>query len=113
MLPAEYSRLRPARSAVGVIDARPRKRSLTLRGHRTSVSLEAEFWHAFQAIAAADGKSVNALAAEIDAARGSASGLAGAIRLHVLRRLLAMAEPDRAHMDSDDGRARREGHRST
>lgn len=64
---------------------RPEKHSLTLRGHRTSVSLEAEFWAAFREIAAAEGKSVNALAAEIDAARGMESGLAGAIRVHVLR----------------------------
>ncbi len=63
---------------------RPEKHSLTLRGHRTSVSLEAEFWEAFREIAAAEGKSVNALAAEIDAARGMESGLAGAIRVHVL-----------------------------
>ena len=48
---------------------RPVKRSLTLRGHRTSVSLEEPFWQAFRAIAAAEGKPLNALAAEIDAAR--------------------------------------------
>ena len=34
---------------------RPVKRSLTLRGHRTSVSLEDPFWRAFRDIAAADG----------------------------------------------------------
>ena len=33
--------------------ARPVKHSLTLRGHRTSVSLETEFWHAFRQIAEA------------------------------------------------------------
>ena len=32
--------------------ARPRKRSLTLRGHPTSVSLEDAFWTAFREIAA-------------------------------------------------------------
>ncbi|PRX29744.1 Predicted DNA-binding protein, contains Ribbon-helix-helix (RHH) domain [Meinhardsimonia xiamenensis] len=64
--------------------ARPRKRSLTLRGHRTSVSLEDPFWDAFREIAAARGQSVNALAAEIDAARDLDTGLATAIRLFVL-----------------------------
>lgn len=64
--------------------SRPKKRSLTLRGHRTSVSLEDEFWGAFGAIAAHEGKSINALAAEIDADRVLKSGLAGAIRLYVL-----------------------------
>jgi predicted DNA-binding ribbon-helix-helix protein len=64
---------------------RPVKRSLTLRGHRTSVSLEDTFWRAFRDIAAADGKPINVLAAEIDAARGDV-GLASAIRVFVLER---------------------------
>ncbi len=67
--------------------SRPKKRSLTLRGHRTSVSLEDEFWGAFRDIAAEQDRAVNDLAAEIDAARGLDSGLASAIRLFVLRSL--------------------------
>ena len=63
---------------------RPAKHSLTLKGHRTSVTLETEFWLAFREIAEARGLGVNALAAEIDAARGADCGLATAIRLHVL-----------------------------
>jgi predicted DNA-binding ribbon-helix-helix protein len=63
---------------------RPEKHSLTLRGHRTSVSLEPEFWSAFRGIAAAEGRAINDLAAELDAARGSERGLASAIRVHVL-----------------------------
>ncbi len=65
---------------------RPVKHSLTLHGHRTSVSLEPEFWQAFREIAARSGKALNELAAEIDAARGD-QGLASAIRLAVLRDL--------------------------
>jgi len=65
-------------------DARPRKRSLTLRGHRTSVSLEDAFWTEFQRLAAERGLSVNELAAQIDAARGVSAGLASAIRVYVL-----------------------------
>jgi len=64
---------------------RPEKHSLTLHGHRTSVSLEREFWDAFREIAAERSMPINALAAEIDAARGVDMGLASAIRLHVLR----------------------------
>ena len=63
---------------------RPKKRSLTLRGHRTSVSLEDEFWQAFREIAAKSNRSVNDLAAEIDEKRGMSIGLASAIRLFVL-----------------------------
>ncbi len=65
-------------------DKRPKKRSLTLRGHRTSVSLEDAFWKAFRRIAAEQGKPINVLAAEIDAERGLEPGLASAIRLYVL-----------------------------
>lgn len=64
--------------------ARPVKHSLTLRGHRTSVSLEAAFWQAFRDIAAQRGQSLNDLAAAIDAARAPDTGLASAIRLFVL-----------------------------
>ena len=68
---------------------RPVKRSLTLQGHRTSVSLESAFWAEFRRIAAAEGKSVNALAAEIDAGRTPPASLASAIRLYVLEAVKA------------------------
>jgi predicted DNA-binding ribbon-helix-helix protein len=64
--------------------SRPVKRSLSLHGHRTSVSLEAEFWQAFREIAAGRGVALNALAAEIDDARPPGVGLASAIRVFVL-----------------------------
>ena len=66
------------------MSARPVKRSLTLRGHRTSVSLEDAFWQAFLELARSEGKPVNRLAAEIDAGRDLDTNLASAIRLHVL-----------------------------
>lgn len=66
----------------------PAKHSLTLKGHRTSVSLEEPFWREFRRIAAADGRAINDLAAEIDAARDPGTGLASAIRVFVLRRAL-------------------------
>ena len=65
------------------MSGRPVKRSLTLRQHRTSVSLEDAFWKAFRDIAAAQGQTINGLAANIDEARGD-TGLASAIRLFVL-----------------------------
>lgn len=64
---------------------RPVKRSLTLKGHRTSVSLEDDFWQAFKEIAAHKNMPINVLAAEIDAGRDLDTGLASAIRLYVLR----------------------------
>lgn len=64
---------------------RPQKHSLTLRGHRTSVSLEEPFWKAFLAIAAQKDKTINGLAAQIDEKRGADTGLATAIRIYVLK----------------------------
>lgn len=64
---------------------RPVKHSVTLKGHRTSISLEHEFWLALRYIAAQQSKPINALIAEIDVERGTASGLASAIRVYVLR----------------------------
>jgi predicted DNA-binding ribbon-helix-helix protein len=69
------------------MSARPQKRSLTLKGHRTSVSLEEEFWVEFRRIAKARGLAINVLASEIDAARGTEAGLASAIRVFVLNEL--------------------------
>ena len=63
---------------------RPVKHSVTLRGHRTSISLEPEFWVAYQAIAKEKGIPINALTAQIDADRGLDRGLASAIRVFVL-----------------------------
>ncbi|AQS48050.1 MULTISPECIES: ribbon-helix-helix domain-containing protein [Thioclava] len=64
--------------------SRPKKRSLTLGGHRTSVTLEDEFWRAFRDIAHEKSLGLNELAAEIDVDRGTETGLATAIRLYVL-----------------------------
>ena len=66
----------------------PSKRSLTIRGHRTSVSLEDAFWAEFRRIARDEGRSINDLATEIDASRTPETGLASAIRVHILNRLL-------------------------
>jgi predicted DNA-binding ribbon-helix-helix protein len=61
------------------------KRSLTIAGHRTSLSLEPEFWAALNAAAAAEHKSLSTLVGEIDAARGSRN-LSSAIRVWLLHR---------------------------
>ncbi len=67
------------------MNTRPAKRSLTLRGHRTSVSLEDDFWRAFRDIAEEKSLAINELASQIDAERDMETGLATAIRLYVLR----------------------------
>ena len=72
---------------------RPKKRSLTLNGHRTSVSIEDEFWQEFVMIAKKKNKPINALAVEIDNIRGMDNGLASAIRLFVLSEILGRPFP--------------------
>ena len=49
------------------------------------MSLEDPFWDAFRRIAKDEGIGINELAAQIDTARGTTSGLASAIRIFVLR----------------------------
>jgi len=63
--------------------APPVKRSVTIAGHQTAISLEPIFWQALRDHAAKEGLPINALIARIDAARLSASAppnLASAIR---------------------------------
>ncbi len=63
------------------------KRSLTISGHRTSISLEDAFWRRLKALAANRALSLSALIAEIDASRGGAN-LSSAIRVFVLESAL-------------------------
>jgi predicted DNA-binding ribbon-helix-helix protein len=63
------------------------KRSLTISGHRTSISLEDAFWRQIRNVAASRAQSTSALIAEIDAARGAAN-LCSAIRVFVLETAL-------------------------
>ena len=59
-----------------------KKRSVSIRGHRTSLSLEDGFWEELARIAELRGKSVAGLIAEIDNSRSG--GLSSAVRLFVL-----------------------------
>ncbi len=62
----------------------PVKRSVTINGHQTSISLEPLFWEMLRYAADAEGLAVNALVARIDAERiksATPPGLAGAIRI--------------------------------
>ena len=62
-----------------------KKRSVSIRGHRTSLSLEDGFWEELTTIATARGLSVAALITEIDHER--TAGLSSAVRLFILEDL--------------------------
>lgn len=70
-------------SGDGLSPSRPVKRSFSIAGHRTSISLEHAFWVALKEIAAAQGRSLASLITDIDRERGDA-GLSGAVRVWVL-----------------------------
>lgn len=59
------------------------KRSVTIAGHRTSLSLEEPFWRALQEIAEARHQSLAALIGEVDKTRAELN-LSAAIRVFVL-----------------------------
>ena len=61
-----------------------RKRSITIAGHRTSLSLEKAFWDALQEEAATEGLSLAALVAKID--RERSGNLSSAVRVYLLER---------------------------
>lgn len=66
-----------------------RKRSVSIAGHATSVSLEPGFWHALTRLAARRGLPVSRLVEAIDAARGSEENLSSALRIAVLEAALS------------------------
>jgi predicted DNA-binding ribbon-helix-helix protein len=70
----------------------PVKRSLTIQGHKTSISLEPLFWSLLRAAAQHEGVAMAQLVARIDAERikaDPAPGLAGAIRIWLVVNSLA------------------------
>jgi predicted DNA-binding ribbon-helix-helix protein len=75
----------PTKISLDPAMARPKKRSLTVAGHRTSITLEDAFWQALKAAAEESGVSAGALVSAIDEARGGAS-LSAAIRVFLFAR---------------------------
>ena len=63
--------------------SRPKKRSFSIKGHRTSLSLEEPFWQALRDVAEARDLSLVSLVNEIDQSRGDV-GLSSAVRAYLL-----------------------------
>ncbi len=70
-----------------------RKRSVTIRGHRTSFSLEQPFLDDLQSIAAARGVALAALVADVDADRARDTNLSSALRIFVLDQVKRQTKP--------------------
>jgi predicted DNA-binding ribbon-helix-helix protein len=74
----------------------PVKRSVTIAGHETSISLEPIFWDALRAAAAEQGLPINALIAELDVERISSpkpANLASALRVWLFQRACSSKVP--------------------
>src|SRR4051812_2367908 len=83
-----------------------RKRSIHIHGHKTSISLEDEFWRALKEIAALRNARVPDLLNMIADQRPEDSNLSSAVRLHVLRHFRALTgQPNQL----EDRRERTEG----
>ncbi len=64
-----------------------KKRSITIAGHATSVTLEDAFWDEIKRLAQQEGRSLSALTANIDAQKPPDTNLSSALRLYVLTKL--------------------------
>lgn len=69
-----------------ILSSKVVKRSVTIAGHTTSVSLEEPFWQILRTIAAQQNRAINDLVTEIDERRGT--NLSSALRLYVIDYLL-------------------------
>jgi predicted DNA-binding ribbon-helix-helix protein len=83
------------------------KRSIVLDGHKTSVSLENEFWHGLREIAGRENTALSILVGKIDRERNSCN-LSSAIRVHVFNYFRAQVgrqenrqEITAGHLDAD------------
>ena len=85
---------RPPHSRATALDMKSAiiKRSIELNGHKTSVSLEDEFWTSVRSIVHAQNMSLPSLLQIIDQNREGAN-LSSAIRVHVLSYFRARVEP--------------------
>jgi predicted DNA-binding ribbon-helix-helix protein len=70
-----------------------KKRSIVIGRHKTSISLEDDFWTSLQQIARSRQVTKSDLIASLDAARGD-SNLSSAIRVFILDHYRAMAVPN-------------------
>ncbi len=69
----------------------PVKRSFSIAGHKTSISLEAPFWAALREVAATERVSMAELVRRIDGGRGGAN-LSSAVRVWLLAYFRARGE---------------------
>ena len=63
------------------------KKSVNISGHRTSISIEKQFWEVLKEISEYKKKSINSIILDVDRKRNINTNLSSAIRLFVLNHL--------------------------
>ena len=69
-----------------------KKRSIKIKGHATSITMEDEFWDALKTLAEKQKRPLAALIAEVDSARGPRN-LSSALRVYVLETTVRPERP--------------------
>ncbi len=90
-----------------------RKRSVTIKGHRTSFSLEDQFLAELAALAKARCQSMASLIAEVDGARTRGTNLSSALRLEVLAWLKSERDSSRVRLGQFQEKCKRFSVRET
>ncbi len=63
------------------------KRSVSVSGHATSISIESAFWNILKDIAKEEEKSINHIISQIDDSRSG--NLSSALRVYVLKKIIS------------------------
>ncbi|MGN0929878.1 MAG: ribbon-helix-helix domain-containing protein [Alphaproteobacteria bacterium] len=67
------------------------KHSITLMGHKTSISIEREFWEELQKISKAQNKSINEIISSIDIGKHNGN-LSSSIRVFIIQYLKGLIQ---------------------
>jgi predicted DNA-binding ribbon-helix-helix protein len=83
------------------------KRSIIINGHKTSVSMEDQFWSALKEIATERRLALSALVSMVDHDRGDLHNLSSALRTFVLARFRSAPASVGSQQESASGREER------
>ena len=69
-----------------------KKRSVTIAGHRSSITMEDAFWHELRDLAKKQNLSLDQLITQLDEKRDPAQNLSSALRVYVLEQIKASGQ---------------------
>jgi len=66
----------------------PIKKSINILGHKTSISIEKEFWKVLKVFSEEENRSISSIISEIDLIKPNNKSLSSSIRVYIIKRLL-------------------------